>query len=242
MNVGLHEQPAGARAISRVVLVDDHRMFAEALALTLSHQPDLRVVDRCAVGEPDLVTRMAAARPDVVVIDVEPLGSIAAEPIAALLGIQPGVRVVVLTGSRDRTQMVDAVRAGAVGWLGKDCTAADLLAAVRGVCRGEASLSPADMGVVLGALRAELDPAARRDDPLAALSPQERRVLCELVDGARGPEIAVALGVSPGTVRTHLNNVFGKLGVHSRLEAVRVARAAGLRPRTPVGSYPDGRN
>jgi DNA-binding CsgD family transcriptional regulator len=98
------------------------------------------------------------------------------------------------------------------------------------------------MGVVLGALRAELDPAARRDDPLAVLSRQERRVLSELVDGARSPEIAAALGVSPGTVRTHLNNVFGKLGVHSRLEAVRVARAAGLRPRSPVGSNPDGRN
>ncbi|WP_214404314.1 LuxR C-terminal-related transcriptional regulator [Pseudonocardia lacus] len=242
MIVGHHEEPAGVQAIRRLVLVDDHRMFAEALALTLSPQPDLRVVDRCAVGEPDLVTRVAAARPDVVVIDVEPLGATAAEVVAALLAIQPGVRVVVLTGSRDQAQMVDAVRAGAVGWLGKGCTAADLLAAVRGVCRGEASLSPADMGVVLGALRAELDPAARPADPLAVLSRRERRVLTELVDGARGAEIAEALGVTPGTVRTHLNNVFAKLGVHSRLEAVRVARAAGLRPRTPVGGYPDGRN
>ena len=67
-------------------------------------------------------------------------------------------------------------------------------------------------------------------------------MLAELVDGARGPEIALALGVSAGTVRTHMHNVFGKLGVHSRLEAVRVARAAGLRPRAAVGGDPDGRN
>ncbi|MCO1657854.1 response regulator transcription factor [Pseudonocardia sp. S2-4] len=217
-------------------------MFAEALALTLSHQPDLRVVDRCCAGEPDLVTRTAAARPDVVVIDVEPLGSAAAEVVSALLAVQPGVRIVVLTGSRDRAQLVDAVRAGAVGWLTKGCTAADLLAAVRGVCRGEASLSPADLGVVLGALRAEVDPGARRADPLAVLSRQERRVLAELVDGARGAQIAAALGVSTGTVRTHMNKLFGKLGVHSRLEAVRVARTAGMRPRVAADGYPDGRN
>jgi two-component system nitrate/nitrite response regulator NarL len=231
---------AGVPPIRRLVLADDHRMFAEALALTMSQQPDLRVVDQCAAGAVDLVARVAASRPDVLVIDVEPLRDAVADVLAALLAACPTTRLVVLTGSRDADQMVAAVRAGAVGWLTKDCTSADLLAAVRGVCRGEARMSPADLGIVLGALRLALDPAARRADPLAGLSRQERRVLVELVDGAGGAEIAVALGVSTGTVRTHTNNVFAKLGVHSRLEAVRVARAAGMRPRTANSGYPDG--
>jgi two-component system, NarL family, response regulator LiaR len=232
---------AMAGALRRLVLVDDHRMVAEALEPALSAHPDLRVVGWCPASEPRLAARVAAARPDVAVIDVEPLGAGTAAALTELLGAVADLRVVVLTAATDPAQLVAAVRAGALAWLTKDCAGADLVAAVRAVCCGDAHLSPADLGVVLRALRAELDPAARRADPLAALSRQERRVLAGLVDGAGGAEIAAALGVSAGTVRTHLHNVFGKLGVHSRLEAVRVARTAGLRPRAPDSGYPDGR-
>jgi NarL family two-component system response regulator LiaR len=231
---------AAAGPIRRVVVLDEHRMFTEALALTLSAEPDLRVVDRCAVSDPDLPGRVAAGRPDVVLVDVEPAGERAAELVAGLAGAHPGARVLVLTGSRDAARLVEAVLAGAAGWLTKDCAPAELLAAVRAVGRGHGWLSPADLGVLLPALRAALDPAGRRPDPLAVLSRQERRVLAGLVDGASGAEIAAALQVSEGTVRTHLHNVFGKLGVHSRLEAVRVARAAGLRPHAPSDRNSDG--
>ena len=222
-------QATVAPPIRRVVLVDDHRMLTEALAVSLAAEPDLRVVDRCPLGDPDLLGRVAASRPDVVVVDVEPCGAQTAEVVSGLAGSAAGV--VVLTASRDPAQLVDAVRAGAAGWLGKDSTPAQLVAAVRAVGRGEACLSPADLGVVLRALRAELDPCGRRRDPLAVLSRQERRVLAELVEGSTGGDIASALRVSEGTVRSHVQNVFGKLGVHSRLEAVSVARAAGMRPR-----------
>jgi DNA-binding NarL/FixJ family response regulator len=129
--------------------------------------------------------------------------------------------------------MVEAVRAGALGWLGKDASMAETLAAVRAVARGEGWLAPADLGVLLRALTdsgGSPRAAGAPGDPLAVLSRQERRVLAELVNGAPGPEIASTLRVSVGTVRSHLHSVFGKLGVHSRLEAVRVARAAGMRP------------
>ena len=233
--------PAGA-PIRRVALVDDHRMLTESLTVSLSTEPDLWVVARCAVGEPGLVGRIAAGRPDVVVVDVEPCGAAAAELVAGLAGAHAAVRVLVLTAGRDPALLVDAVRAGAAGWLGKDSSSAELVAAIRAVCRGEAWLSPADLGVVLRALRAELAPAGHRRDPLAALSRQERRVLAELVEGASGVDIAGALRVSEGTVRSHLQNVFGKLGVHSRLEAVCVARAAGMRPRASpaVANAPPG--
>jgi NarL family two-component system response regulator LiaR len=220
--------PGGAPPIRRVVLVDDHRMFTEALAAVLAAEPDLRVVDRCPAGDPDLLGRVATSRPDVVVVDVEPRGAQAGELVHELVG---SAAVLVLTASSDPGQLVDAVRAGAAGWIGKGNTPAELVAAVRAVGHGDAWLAPAELGVVLRAFRAELDPAGRRRDPLAVLSRQERRVLSELVDGASGGEIASVLRVSEGTVRSHVQNVFGKLGVHSRLEAVSVARAAGLRPR-----------
>lgn len=220
--------PAGAPR--RIVLVDDHRMVTDAVAVWLAAEPDLLVVDRCPVADPDLLGRVAAARPDVVVVDVEPRGGRAGELVSGLVTSATGV--LVLTASRDPAQLVDAIRAGAAGWLGKESTPAELVAAVRTVGSGDACLSPADLGLVLRALRAELD--GRRRDPLAVLSRQERRVLAELVEGSSGGDIASALRVSEGTVRSHLQNVFGKLGVHSRLEAVSVARAAGLRPR-PTG-------
>jgi NarL family two-component system response regulator LiaR len=234
------DQPGGP--IRRVVVLDEHRMFTEALALTLAVEPDLRVVDRGAVSEPDLARRVAAARPDVVVVDVEPVGERTAELVGGLLAAHAGTRVLVLTGRHDPALLVAAVRAGAAGWLTKDCSPGELLAAVRAVCRGHGWLSPADLGVVLPALRAGLDAAGGRPDPLAVLSRQERRVLTGLVDGAGGAEIAAALQLSEGTVRTHLHKVFGKLGVHSRLEAVSVARAAGMRPSVPTARHPDGRS
>jgi two-component system, NarL family, response regulator LiaR len=235
--------PAPTRdPIRRVAVLDEHRMFAEALALSLAAEPDLRVVHHGALSEPDPADRVAATRPDVVVVDVAPAGQRAGELVAGLLAAHPGGRVLVLTGDRDPVRLVDAVRAGASGWLTKDRPPGDLLAAVRAIGRGHGWLAPADLGVVLPALRAELDPTGRRPDPLAVLSRQERRVLVALVDGAGGAEIAAALRVSEGTVRTHLHKVFGKLGVHSRLEAVRVARAAGMRPSRPEPHHPDGRN
>lgn len=218
---------AGGMDIHRVALVDDHRMFTEALAFAMAAEADLRVVERCPAGGPDLPARIAAARPDVLVVDPAP-GPV--DLVAELRQAARGVRLLVLTAVRDADRMVEAVRAGALGWLAKDASMAEVLAAVRAVARGGGWLAPGDLGVVLPALAGPAQAPVSVPDVLAALSRQELRVLAELVNGAAGPEIARTLRVSVGTVRTHLHNVFGKLGVHSRLEAVSVARAAGMRP------------
>jgi DNA-binding NarL/FixJ family response regulator len=215
--------------LRRVVVVDDHQMLTEALTVALSAQADLRVVGRATPTDPGLAALVAALRPDVVVIDVEPCGRDAADVVRGLAAA--GCHVVVLTASRDTQQMAAVVRAGAMGWLAKSGPSGALVAAVRAVCAGDACVTPADLGAVLRAWAAAGPQRDGRDELLAPLSPQERRVLGGLVDGATSADIAAALGVSAGTVRVHTQNVLGKLGVHSRLEAVRVARAAGLRPR-----------
>lgn len=216
--------------IRRVVVVDDHQMFTEALSVTLSAEADLRVVGRSTLDDPDLPALLARVRPDVLTVDVGPLGPRFTEVIGRLVAARPEVKVVVLTASRDVEQVIEAARAGADAWLSKESPSAELVATIRAVCAGHACYPSAHLGAVLRALRAGAPPSPPERDLLAQLSRQERRVLAGMVDGATGPDLAAVLQVSLGTVRSHIHHVFTKLGVHSRLEAVKVARAAGMRP------------
>jgi two-component system, NarL family, response regulator LiaR len=169
-------------------------------------------------------------RPDVVTVDPTPVGSRPAEVIGLLAAARPEAKVVVLTASRDLQQMIDVARAGADAWLSKESSSAELVTTIRAVCAGHTCYPSVHLGAVLRALAAGARPAEASDDALAVLSKQERRVLAGMVDGVSGPDLAANLGVSAGTIRSHTHNVFAKLGVHSRLEAVKVARAAGVNP------------
>jgi len=216
--------------IRRVVVVDDHRMFTEALAVTLSAEADLRVVGRSTPEDPGLADLITRLRPDVITIDVAPLGERPSALLGRLAVARPEIKVVVLTASRDLRQLIDVARVGADAWLSKESPSADLVATIRAVCAGHTCYPSAHLGAVLRALAAGARPVDEPGELLASLSRRERRVLAGMVDGVSGPELAVELEVSVGTVRTHIHNVFAKLGVHSRLEAVKVARAAGMRP------------
>jgi two-component system, NarL family, response regulator LiaR len=107
---------------------------------------------------------------------------------------------------------------------------------LRGVCQGHSWFPPEMLGEILRELRDDVRRAREDNDPLDVLSPRERDVLASMAEGKRGRQIAEELLISTDTVRTHTRSIFSKLDVHSRLEAVRVARAAGLRPpeRSPI--------
>ena len=222
--------------VLRVVVVDDHQMFTEALAATLSDEPDLRVVGTFASTEPDLAAAVAGLRPDLVTVDVEPFDGLAARMLLERL-TEPtnGPGVVALTAVHEASRVAAAARAGALGWLSKEAPTGELLATLRAVAAGHACFPATYLGVVLRELVGELRRGGDRAGPLAVLSPQERRILAGMVAGESGPQIAVRLHLSAGTVRTHTQNIFGKLGVHSRLEAVSVARRAGVSPEVAVG-------
>lgn len=209
----------------RVLLVDDQQLLIEALAAKLSTEPDIVVVGHCTMRDPDPGGLAAVARPDVITIEVAQ-----ARDAAALLEMfrtaWPAARFVVLTASRDPDQAVQAARAGADGWVSKESSIDVLTSALRCASQGHACFPPEHLGHVLAQLRADVGRAQRRDGPLEVLTPRERDVLMCLAHG-RGPaEIADELGVSAHTVRTHTNKIFAKLGVHSRLEAVALAREA----------------
>jgi len=213
---------------TRLMLVDDHLMITEALASRLSASMDLWVAGRCTTADPNLTDIVRGLRPDVILIEVAPFGHEIADMLGKLMAARPEAQVIVLTSDRDVAHAVEAARAGVAAWVAKEQGAAELEVALRGVIKGESWFPPHMLGEILRELRADAR-RAQADDELGMLSKREREVLLAMMDGKRGLQIATDLTISADTVRTHIRNIFAKLDVHSRLEAVRVARAAGLR-------------
>ncbi|WP_167502929.1 response regulator transcription factor [Streptomyces malaysiensis] len=273
----------------RVLVVDDHRIFAESLAAALAAEQD---VDVAAAGSGPAALRClerAAAegrRFDVLLVDAD-LGTAAdgvgppfpasAEPayggangtphtgihggphggpyggahggphggptravngraadgislVGAVRSAQPGVRTVVLAERDDPRRAAAALQAGASGWVAKDCSLVRLLAVIRGVLRDETHLPPALLTGVLRELTAARKHRTESERLVESLTPREREVLRCMVAGLGRKAVAERLFLSPHTVRTHMQNVLGKLGVHSTLAAVALARRAGVGP------------
>ncbi|MGE5136012.1 MAG: LuxR C-terminal-related transcriptional regulator [Gemmatimonadota bacterium] len=215
----------------RLLLIDDHLMVTEALASRLSSAMDLWVAGRCATTDPNLLDIVRGLRPDVITVEVEPLGPAMGEVLRQLVTARPEAKVVVLSADHDISHAVEAARAGVAAWVAKEQGAAELETVLRGVYEGGSWFPPDMLGEILRELRADVRRARETGDSLDMLSPRERDVLLGMMEGKRGRQIAQDLMISTDTVRTHTRNIFAKLDVHSRLEAVRVARAAGLRPQ-----------
>jgi len=213
----------------RLLLVDDHLMVTEALASRLSTAMDLWVAGRCTTADPNLLDIVRGLRPDVITIEIEPLGPAVGEVLRSLVAARPEARVVVLSSDHNLGHAVEAARAGVAAWVAKEQGAAELETVLRGVCEGKAWFPPDMLGEIVRELRGDVLRAKEHEDLLDVLSPRERDVLLSMMDGKRGRQIAQDLLISTDTVRTHTRNIFAKLDVHSRLEAVRVARAAGLK-------------
>ncbi|MFJ9028929.1 LuxR C-terminal-related transcriptional regulator [Streptomyces sp. NPDC102274] len=150
--------------------------------------------------------------------------------VAGVRSGQPSVRTVVLAEKDDPHRAALALQAGASGWVAKDCSLSRLLAVMRGVLRGETHLPPALLTGVLRELTAARKHRTESERLVESLTPREREVLRCMVAGLGRKAVAERLFLSPHTVRTHMQNVLGKLGVHSTLAAVALARRAGVGP------------
>jgi DNA-binding NarL/FixJ family response regulator len=158
--------------------------------------------------------------------------------VAGVRSAQPGVRTVVLAEKDDPRRAALALQAGASGWVAKDCSLSRLLNVIRGVLRDETHLPPALLTGVLRELTAARKHRTESERLVESLTPREREVLRCMVAGLGRKAVAERLFLSPHTVRTHMQNVLGKLGVHSTLAAVALARRAGV---GPVDLGPAGR-
>jgi two-component system, NarL family, response regulator LiaR len=225
--------------VLRLVLVDDYRMVTEALASRLSSAPDLWVAGCSQTDDPRLPEIIRWLRPDIVLIDVEPLGFAVAEVLGRIRVAWPDAHIIVVSADDDVSHAVDAARAGADAWVSKNQGADQLETVLRGVARGHSWFPPEMLGEILRGLREDVREARESSNLLDTLSPRELDVLTSMAKGKRARQIAAELMISADTVRTHTRSIFGKLEVHSRIEAVSVAWAAGLRPEPQ--SPPGGR-
>lgn len=224
--------PPGPMAPVRVLLVDDQQMLVEALAARLASTPDIVVVGHCTTRDPHPDALATLLCPDVITIEVAQALD-AASLLASFHAACPTARVVILTASQDPKQAVEAARAGADGWVSKESSIGTLADALRSASRGDSYFPPEQLGHVLRDLRADVGRVRRREGPLDVLTPREHDVLTCLAQGSCPAQVADDLGMSANTVRTHINKIFTKLGVHSRLEAVALARGALRRGQSP---------
>jgi DNA-binding NarL/FixJ family response regulator len=209
----------------RVLVVDDHPTFRRGLGALLASLPDVELVGEAADGEA-AVERTAALAPDVVVMDLDMPGLGGVEATRRIVAAQPSVAVLVLTMLDEDESVFAAMRAGARGYVVKGADTDDVLRALESVARGDAVFGPAVASRVLSYLTR---PLSARDPMLfPELTEREREVLELMARGLSNNEIARKLVVSPKTVRNHVSNVFTKLQVADRAEAVERARRAGL--------------
>jgi DNA-binding NarL/FixJ family response regulator len=213
-----------------VLVADDQPLARAGFRSILSAAPGIAVLGEAADGE-EAVEQALRLRPDVVLMDIQ---------MPKLDGIEatrrlPGQKVIVLTTFGLDDYIVDALRAGAAGFLLKDAPVEELIGAVRAVAGGDAQLSPAVTRRLLDRVAGRLPtPVRSESDAIKSLTPRELEVLAMLAAGRSNAEIATDLFISEATVKTHVSSVLAKLGLRSRIQAVIFAYESGLiTPGTP---------
>ncbi|MGK5674171.1 response regulator [Micromonospora sp. URMC 106] len=218
------------------MVVDDHPMWREGVARDLTEAGHVVVATS---GEGRQAVRVAAAtRPDVVVLDLQLPDVSGVEVIRGLRAVLPQVRVLMLSASGEQQSVLDAVKAGATGYLVKSAAPAEFLEAVRRTAAGEPVFTPGLAGLVLGEYRrlaaapADAAATAGRDaagaGPAPRLTDRETEVLRLVAKGMSYKQIADRLGLSHRTVQNHVQNTLGKLQLHNRVELTRYAIERGL--------------
>jgi len=210
-----------------VVVADDQSAVREGLVLLLGTLPGITVAGEAADGDA-AVRLVATAKPQVVLMDLNMPGCDGVSATARITAEHPGTRVVVLTTYADDESIIGALRAGALGYLTKDATRAEIGRAVQAAAAGQAVLDPGvQQRLLFAAARAPETPAS----PAAAdgdLTPREAEVLRLIAAGQSNREIARTLFVSEATVKTHVNRIFAKTASRDRAQAIRYAYTHGF--------------
>ncbi|HSJ19550.1 MAG TPA: response regulator transcription factor [Nocardioidaceae bacterium] len=208
------------------MVVDDHPMWRDAVARDLG-DAGFEVVATAADGRAAL-NRAPAARPDVVVLDLQIPAPNGVEVTAALVEADPTVRVLILSASGEQDDVLAAVKAGATGYLVKSASRSELVDAVSRVARGDTVFTPGLAGLVLGEYRRLSDTPAAAADDTPRLTDRETEVLRLVAKGLSYRQIAERLVLSHRTVQNHVQNTLRKLQMHNRVQLARYAIEKGL--------------
>jgi DNA-binding NarL/FixJ family response regulator len=212
-----------------VIIADEHSLFRQAVRSALETEEDLTVVAE-ARDCSEAVAKAEQHHPDVAWIDAGLPNSSGVHTTRLVRDCSPACKVLVLSNQPDPTALFDAMQAGASGFMTKTAPLQELIRSTRAMLRGETIVPPAMLGHLLSQLietRSEQNSVMRR---LSRLTRREREVLALLVDGADNDLVANRLVISPETARTHIQNILGKLDVHSRLEAMSLVLRNNITP------------
>ena len=210
----------------RVMVVDDHPMWRDAVVTDLE-AAGLSVVATAATGT-EAVTRFRATRPQVVVLDLQIPPPNGVEVTSTVLREDPSARVLILSASGEQDDVLEAVKAGATGYLVKSASREELIAAVRRVSAGDSVFTPGLAGLVLGEFRRMAQDPGPAAPPGEQLTERETEVLKMVAKGMSYKQIAERLVLSHRTVQNHVQNTLRKLQLHNRVELTRYAIEQGL--------------
>jgi two-component system, NarL family, response regulator DevR len=209
----------------RIMLVDDHEVVRLGLKALLGRHPQFEIVGEAGTAE-EAVAKARVQKPDVVVMDIRLAGKSGIEATREIVAILPDTRVIILTSFADDDLLMDAVAAGATGYVLKQIGSDDLVRSLEAVSRGEALLDPAMMNKAFARLRE----AARKDrgEAFKVLTEQEVKIIALVARGRTNREIANELYLSEKTVRNYVSSILGKLGLSHRSQAAAYAVEHGL--------------
>ena len=215
-----HEAPL------RVIVVDDHDLFRSGLRRLLEEEEGIEIVGDAGRGD-EAVRLATELRPDVVVMDVNMPGMSGVEATRRLLERSPRSSVLMLTVANEDSLVLDAIDAGASGYLLKDASLADIVRGIRAAAAGHALIAPAVAGNLLAQFRRR-GPPETAPEAVSELSARELDVLRLVVAGCENSEIASRLHLSPSTIKHHVSSTLEKLGVDNRIQAAVMAVRLGI--------------
>ena len=201
----------------RVLLVDDQELFRRGISMVLGLEPDIDIVE--AADGDDAMVKVAAAPPDVALLDIRMPGLSGVELCGAIRAVSPSTGVIMLTSSEEESDLYSSIKNGASGYLLKDSSIEQLGEAIRLVARGQSLISPA----MATKLLEEFVEISKPKVETPTLTPREMEVLRQVARGLSNHEIGAELFISENTVKNHIRNIFEKLQMKSRMEAVMYA-------------------
>lgn len=212
-----------------LLICDDHRVLTDALAIVVGLDPGLELVAPPVQDPQSAIDLCDQFLPDVVLMDVDLRSEMSGiDATRAIKENSPATKVIIMTAHDDDRLLVDAVEAGASGFLSKDGAAEAVLSAVKAAAEGEVLIDPGTLARLLPQVAREREQQRDALVLLGDLTDREREILTLLAQGMRNDDIATQLYISPQTVQTHVRNILGKLRVHSKLEAVAFAVRHGV--------------
>ncbi len=206
----------------RILLVDDHAVLRDGVRALLETHDDIEIVGEASEGK-EAIEKTRELSPDVVIMDIAMAGMDGLEATRRITKKHPAVKVLVLTQYDNREYIISAIKAGAAGYVPKRALGADLVSAIRTVCKGESFLYPSAAAALINDYLHQVE-----EEPYDRLTAREREILKLIADGHTSREIAEMLYLSLKTVLGHRTKIMDKLDIHNRTELIKYAMRKGL--------------